>query len=105
MGSDTAGQLHTWHGIDAVKSRASLVIWPRKGLPLRDLPGWQVRHLDVPRLQISGALLRERVAAGQPIDWLVPTPAVRIIRELGLYHQTRASVPSTWDLRPCTDAG
>ena len=86
MGSDRAGQLHTWSGIDAVKARAGLAVWPRERLPLRELPGWQVRHLDVPRLQISGASLRARAAAGRPIDWLVPAPAVRIIRELGLYR-------------------
>ena len=94
MGSDTAGQLRTWCGIDAVKARACLAVWPREGLPLRDLPGWQIRHLDVPRLQISGAALRARVAAGRPIDWLVPAPAVCIISELGLYRGS-TSMPMT----------
>ena len=86
MGSDTAGQLRTWSGIDAVKGRADLAVWPREGLPLREHPGWSVRTLDVPRLQISGAALRARVAAGRPIDWLVPAPALRIIHESGLYR-------------------
>ena len=86
MGSDTAGQLRSWPGIEAVKPRACLAVWHREGLPLRELPGWRVRDLDVSRLQISGAALRARVAAGRPIDWLVPAPAVRIIREIGLYR-------------------
>jgi len=39
----------------------------------------------VPRLELSSTDLRGRVAAGEPIDFLVPTAAARILRAHKLY--------------------
>jgi nicotinic acid mononucleotide adenylyltransferase len=36
-------------------------------------------------MQLSSTDLRRRVAAGEPIDFLVPMPAVRVLRSHGLY--------------------
>jgi nicotinate-nucleotide adenylyltransferase len=39
----------------------------------------------VPAIDISSTDLRARVVDGRPLDFLVPDPAVRSIRERGLY--------------------
>jgi nicotinate-nucleotide adenylyltransferase len=45
--------------------------------------------VEVPALEISSTELRDRVASGRPLDFLVPMPAIRQIREHGLYGVTR----------------
>ena len=86
IGADVAGELHTWKRVDEVRERATLGVWRRQGVDVPDLgPGWRVTPVDVPCLELSSTELRERAVAGSPLDGLVPAPAVRFIRERGLY--------------------
>ncbi len=39
----------------------------------------------MPPVGISSTLVRERVAAGRPVRWMVPEPVERLIAERGLY--------------------
>ena len=41
--------------------------------------------MTVPNLEISSTDLRARAATGRPLDYLVPEPAVRVIKERSLY--------------------
>ena len=43
-------------------------------------------RVSTPRLELSSTDLRRRVAAGEPIDFLVPTAATRILRANDLYR-------------------
>ena len=36
---------------------------------------------------VSSTLVRERVAAGRPIRWMVPEPVERLITDRGLYRE------------------
>jgi nicotinate-nucleotide adenylyltransferase len=91
IGSDLVGDLHTWDRVDEVVKLATLVVVNRPGAewsggaagPL----GLPVRMLEVriPALEISSTDLRRRAADGRPLDFLVPDPAIRWIRERGLY--------------------
>jgi nicotinate-nucleotide adenylyltransferase len=88
VGRDVANQLDTWMRIDDVRARAGLVVVNRPGSDAwSGSEGWRhgVDHVEIPSLEISGTDLRDRVAAGRPIDFLVPAAAVRLIRERGLY--------------------
>jgi nicotinate-nucleotide adenylyltransferase len=86
IGADAARELHTWKRVDEVRTLATLGVWRRQGVDVPDLePEWRVAHVDVPCLELSSTELRARAAAGHPLDWLVPAPAVRLIRERGLY--------------------
>jgi nicotinic acid mononucleotide adenylyltransferase len=42
--------------------------------------------VHVPQLELSSTDLRRRVAGGEPIEFLVPTPAARILHQHGLYQ-------------------
>ena len=53
------------------------------------LSGWDLRTVEVPALEISSTDLRDRVADGRPLDFLIPMPAIRVIRERGLYPVAR----------------
>ena len=42
-------------------------------------------QIEMPPVGISSTLVRERVAAGRPIRWMVPDAVARLIAERGLY--------------------
>jgi nicotinate-nucleotide adenylyltransferase len=85
MGSDVAVGLDSWHRAADLRDLVKLAIVDRDEAPLPDPPGWRVVRVSVPRLQLSSTDLRRRVAAGEPIEFLVPMPAVRVLRAYGLY--------------------
>jgi nicotinate-nucleotide adenylyltransferase len=95
VGADAAAGLDTWERIEEVRSKVVLVVVNRPGTtidplaPGSPLEGWDVRLLEVPALEISSTELRDRVASGRPLDFLVPMPAIRVIRERGLYPVPR----------------
>lgn len=86
VGSDVAASLDTWKRVDEIRARASLAVLARpgteKGVPP---PGWPFRVVETPRLEISSTDIRERLATGRPVDWLVPAPVVDYIRANRLY--------------------
>lgn len=86
VGSDVAGELHTWHRAERVRELATMVVVSRPGCEGGTPgPGWRVRALAIPRLDVSSTAVRDRAAEGRPIHGLVPTPAVHWIRQQGLY--------------------
>jgi len=86
VGSDVAAGLTTWHRVDELRAQVTLAVVDRGEQPFADPPGWRVVHVDVPRLDLSSTDLRARVAAGEPIEFLVPTAAARILHKEGLYR-------------------
>ena len=95
VGADAAAGLETWERVEEVRSKVVLVVVNRPGTtidataPGSLLEGWDVRMVEVPALEISSTELRDRVAAGRPLDFLIPAPAIRVIRERGLYPVAR----------------
>jgi nicotinate-nucleotide adenylyltransferase len=91
LGSDAAANMPTWRRLEETRDLASLVIVERD--PTRSVgppgDGWRVDHVRIPQIEISSTELRDRLAAGRPIDGLVPPAAVRVIRERGLYTDAR----------------
>lgn len=86
VGADVVPDLPTWERVDAVRDAVTLVVVSRPGAePALPAPPWRVRTVTIPALDVSSSDLRARVAAGRPIDALVPAVAVREIRRLGLY--------------------
>ncbi len=88
VGWDVGADLQSWERLDEVRDMASLVVVNRHGTPppagLRR-QGWRLFQVTVPNLEISSTDLRARAATGRPLDYLVPGPAVRVIRERSLY--------------------
>ncbi len=86
VGSDVAAGLSTWHRVDELCERVTLAIVDRDPDPFPDPVGWRVVHVAAPRLDLSSTDLRRRVAAGEPVEFLVPTAAARILYKEGLYR-------------------
>ncbi len=87
VGADLPPALSSWHRSERIRELATLVVVARAGDERAEPPGagWRVERVDIPRLDISSTGIRARVAAGRPIDGIVPAPVVRRIGTLGLY--------------------
>jgi nicotinate-nucleotide adenylyltransferase len=89
VGSDVAGSLHTWHRADALQAAVTLAVVDREdAAPSIPPAGWNCARVHMPRLDVSSTDLRRRIAAGESVDFLVPLPAARLIRQRGLYTGT-----------------
>src|SRR5437660_8097177 len=87
VGADAASDLATWDRQDVIRHLATVVIVSRADIdePGAPGPGWRVEHVRIPPLAISSTDLRRRAADGDPLDGLMPSAAIRWLRERGLY--------------------
>lgn len=93
VGGDMAADLPTWREPEVVLGLARLAVAERTGSGralvakrLASLAGEdQVSYLDMPPVDVSSSLVRDRVARGESIDELVPDGVARLIAERGLY--------------------
>lgn len=89
LGADMLADLPNWHRPEDVQSIATLVLADRAEAsphhgndpPIR--PG---RRLDMPRIDISSSLIRQRHSAGLSIRYLVPAAVAAYIEVHGLYR-------------------
>jgi nicotinate-nucleotide adenylyltransferase len=91
VGTDHLPRLHTWHRFDELLQRIDFVVMRRPGQTI-DLQALDPRvvplarnAIDVPQLDISSTLIRQRVRVGRSIAGLVPPVVERMIRENSLY--------------------
>lgn len=93
VGGDMAWSLPAWREPDAILELARVAVAERAGARreevrerLAGLRGVETAtYIDVPRMDISSAALRQRVRSGQPITYLVPDPVSDYIEERRLY--------------------
>jgi nicotinate (nicotinamide) nucleotide adenylyltransferase len=97
MAADSIAAIDTWREPERLLSMIEWVVGPRPGVPLPDRNTLQERFgeaalrihlLDGPSLNVSSAEIRERVAAGHVIRYLVPRPVEKLIADRGLYRAT-----------------
>ncbi|MEA2268292.1 MAG: nicotinate-nucleotide adenylyltransferase [Solirubrobacteraceae bacterium] len=95
VGGDMADSLPSWREPEAILGLARLAVAEREGLRREDLAerleplhdGHRVVFFDMPRIDISSSTIRQRVADGRPIKYLVPDPVVQEVEARGLYRQ------------------
>ena len=87
-GADAIAQILTWKDAPQLFDMAHFVGVTRPGHALSDagLPNGVVSTLEVPALSISSTDVRERVADGEPVWYLVPDGVVQHIAKYGLYR-------------------
>jgi nicotinate-nucleotide adenylyltransferase len=102
VGSDLVGDLDSWERVHEVRESATLVIVERGGVPKasdRKGPegdglegdGWKLERVSMPSIDLSSSELRARFVDGRPVDFLIPAPAISMIRRLGLYAGGRVT--------------
>ena len=96
VGGDMAGSLPRWREPQAILELCTIGAAARDGVGRdevlerleRELPGAssRIQFFDMPRIDISSTLIRRRVAAGEPVRYLVPDGVVATIEREGLYR-------------------
>jgi len=91
-GADALGRILSWKDADQVFALAHFVGVTRPGFHLSDahLPADTVSLVQVPAMAISSSDCRARVAAGQPVWYLVPDGVVQYIAKRRLYRPDHA---------------
>jgi nicotinate-nucleotide adenylyltransferase len=86
-GADAIAQIIAWKDIETVWDLAHFVAVSRPGhkLKLPKAPKGAISELEVPALSISSTDIRQRVAEGKPIWYLVPDGVVQYISKHHLY--------------------
>ena len=93
LGGDQAAALSSWHEPEIVLALATVAVAEREGheaARVRDrisgLAGAEaVVFFDMPRLDVSSTLVRERARAGRPLRHLVPESVLEAMAARGLY--------------------
>ena len=94
-GSDSINDLPTWNHPKELVAACHFIGTTRPEVPfaekmLREFFGPQlqsrIHELKVPRMEISSTLIRQRIAAGKSIRYLVPEKVADYIEKEGLYQ-------------------
>jgi nicotinate-nucleotide adenylyltransferase len=89
LGQDALSDLPNWHDPARIARLATLAVAAREVDDAPDLPltiGARVVRLVMPTIAISASDIRQRVASGRSIRYLVPPAVERYIREKRLYR-------------------
>jgi nicotinate-nucleotide adenylyltransferase len=86
-GADALANILTWHDVDSLFSLAHFIGCTRPGHRLTGagVPDGKVSLVEIPALAISSSECRHRVAAGEPVWYLVPDGVVQYIAKRDLY--------------------
>jgi len=99
LGNDSLAGFHLWKEPAKLVQMCRLVVVPRLGLSLTDLNSLETRipglvhnvtQLDAPIMEVSSSEIRQRVAQGLSIRYLVPDKVGEYIVEQKLYASGRA---------------
>ena len=89
LGTDQYAELHTWRESEELKRLATLAVMGRGDAEPVE-PGERVVPLPVTRIDISATEIRRRVAAREPIRYLVPPGVEALIARHQLYTRRAA---------------
>jgi len=97
-GADAIAEILTWHKHRELTSLCKFIAATRPGFDLEELKHRlpqeyldQIVFLEVPGVHISSTELRQRVAQGHSIKYMVPEQVETYIEKHGLYRPTKAS--------------
>jgi nicotinate-nucleotide adenylyltransferase len=90
IGADQLAAFWSWKEPEAVLELSRLGVATRPGYARSvDRADDRIRFFDIPAVDVSSSEVRRHVAAGEPIEGLVPPAVERLIEDLGLYrHRT-----------------
>jgi nicotinate-nucleotide adenylyltransferase len=86
VGADLVPELGSWHRHEDLQRLVTLAVVSRPtGGAATVPPGWRAETVDGPQVSVSSSEVRALLAAGRPVDGLVPDAVIRCIRRRALY--------------------
>jgi nicotinate-nucleotide adenylyltransferase len=90
VGADLVPELGTWHRAEDLKDLVTLAVVSRPAADAIAIPpGWRAVRVDGPQVAVSSSEVRDRLAAGEPVDDVVPSAVIRCILSRGMYAVSR----------------
>jgi len=89
IGADALSDIDSWREPEIIFRLAQVVVMTRPGTPPAEAPSrWteEALMLETPHIEISSTWVRERVAAGLPVEMMVGTAVEEIISRHNLYR-------------------
>ncbi len=92
LGGDSLAGFMSWREPEEILRLARLLVYRRPGFDETEVPRevlTRTRFVDAPALDLSSTHIRERLAAGRTVRYLVPDPVIDYARLHGLYAKGR----------------
>ena len=86
LGADAAADLAAWYQVEALPALADVVVFARPGASPPRHPAIR-RVIEVPAVDVSATMIRERVRRARSIRYLVPDAVREYIAARGLYRE------------------
>ncbi len=89
LGADNIAVFDTWYQPDVLVEKVKIIVAERPGYGkrFRDSPWYKrVEKFEMPLMEISSTMIRQRIKAGKSIRYLVPEKVRLIIMQEGLYR-------------------
>jgi nicotinate-nucleotide adenylyltransferase len=89
MGSDNLENIHKWKNFELLLERYKIHVYTREGSAIETLFETQtdIRIYDVPMMNISSTYIRQCIADGHSIRYLVPESVYLFLDGSHLYRQ------------------
>lgn len=89
IGADMVEYLPKWHRVNELIDMVTFVGVKRIGSQL-DTP-YPVKLVDVPYVEVSSTMIRERIDRNSSIQYFLPEAVIRYIKEKRLYEERRSN--------------
>lgn len=86
LGADMVDDLPTWHGIEELCRLTSFIGFRRPGFPAENPAHADVTYIDMPLIDISSSLIRDRLQEGHSCRYFMPDTVIDYIKGRHLYE-------------------
>lgn len=88
MGGDNLANFHRWRNYQYILDNYHILVYPRPGYDggrFADHP--HVKMVDVPMMDISSSYIREQIAQGHSVQYLLSDPVFKYLTEMHFYEK------------------
>lgn len=88
MGEDNLESFHRWRNYQYILDNFQLYVYPRPGYSGGELAKHPHVHLvEVPMMEISSSYIREQIAQGHSVQYLLSEPVYQYLTEMHFYEK------------------
>jgi nicotinate-nucleotide adenylyltransferase len=95
MGSDSFQNLDKWKNANAIIANHDIVVYKRPGFEIENTLNARIQIMNAPLLEISATHIRNLVASGKSIKYLVPASVEEEIAAGGYFKKTQKNNQAT----------
>ncbi len=87
MGSDNLDSFHRWRNYQYILDHYRILVYPRPGTEHSKLASHpSVTMIDVPMIDLSSSYIRQQIAAGRDVRYLLTEPVYKYLTEMHFYQ-------------------